>query len=416
MKNNPVVAAYGVIKKLERKVQKKKEGSSATLEWDVFLCPESVKTLESILLKRDRLLLQLGQEYRSPFELKTDDIRFTKKKDDEDDDDRQLLKSLVESDVEARCCARFLSETMLVAHGSTTQLILEQMGLFRSFNHSQVRRSRKTRGGGVDARSWLTIFAEALRTGANRAEDDDSFVCDKSPLSSNYLDHQPVPESVRLINMALGGGDNSDRLRLIIDSKSRRVSPRVWAMVVEALGAYGIQVEGVATFVHQEIRGLSDFSIAGILLCHTAGDLQRACHEGRVRKGDKIYFNGGSLLITERDRITGSTVYRLRPFAIDGSNSRSTVRAYKEAFDLSLGLYCQEFAIDDAAVNLLVKEVNRTDTVYDLGLSWGGLNGKTILRSSRSGIFTSMDGLWNQRYAGRKWNPKLYPDGLTVET
>jgi hypothetical protein len=89
----------------------------------------------------------------------------------------------------------------------------------------------------------------------------------------------------------------------------------------------------------------------------------------------------------------------------------STIEAYKERYNLSIGMYVQEFAIDEAAVNVFVKLVNESPHVYDLGLSWGGVNGIT-LRGMQPHRFTSTDGFWNQRYAGATWDSSLSPPPL----
>ena len=86
----------------------------------------------------------------------------------------------------------------------------------------------------------------------------------------------------------------------------------------------------------------------------------------------------------------------------------STIQEYKEHYKLSIGLYVQEFAIDEAAISLIVKYVNSNPHVYDLGLSWGGVNGLTV-KGIQPGRFTATDGLWNQRYGGMPWRKDLKP-------
>jgi hypothetical protein len=89
----------------------------------------------------------------------------------------------------------------------------------------------------------------------------------------------------------------------------------------------------------------------------------------------------------------------------------STIQQYKDHFNISIGLYVQEFAIDEKSMDLLVKFVNKYSNVYDLGFSWGGVNGVTV-RGIQPGRFTSTDGLWNQRYVGERWDENLYPHRL----
>ena len=89
----------------------------------------------------------------------------------------------------------------------------------------------------------------------------------------------------------------------------------------------------------------------------------------------------------------------------------STIQQYKEYYHLSIGLYVQEFAIDEVAISLIVKYVNRNLHVYDLGLSWGGINGLTV-KGIQPGRFTATDGLWNQRYGGMPWRQELKPSSV----
>jgi len=233
---------------------------------------------------------------------------------------------------------------------------------------------------------------------------------------------------------------------LVLDIKSRYISKRVWSCVVDTLRAAGVRVVGLASFTVDEIRGISKFCsepLMEVIFFHAAGDLQRACHDGRIRYGDKVFFNGGSLLWDGTPTVGATTgmmlslgfdpdhvkrQYRILPHGrtrkmYDSESSPSsnrsitssavwmegsTIELYKERYGLSIGIYCQEFAIDDTAANLLVQFVNENAHVYDLGLSWGGVNGITI-RGIQPGRFTSTDGLWNQRYIGALWDSNLYP-------
>merc|ERR1711957_173994 len=51
--------------------------------------------------------------------------------------------------------------------------------------------------------------------------------------------------------------------------------------------------------------------------------------------------------------------------------------------DLRMGIYAQEFAIDEEALELLIRYVNSHPTVFTMGMAWGGLNGVTSGVSSR---------------------------------
>ena len=83
-----------------------------------------------------------------------------------------------------------------------------------------------------------------------------------------------------------------------------------------------------------------------------------------------------------------------------------TLADYKRHYRFSMGLYLQEFSIDEAAARLLIDLVNNNPSVYDLGLAWGGINGMTV-HGIQPGRFTSTDGYWNQRRLGRRWKDQF---------
>jgi len=293
-----------------------------------------------------------------------------------------------------------------------------------------------------------------------------------------------ITESITLLKKIL---QCEAPIGLVLDLKSRHVQKQVWALVIDALRDAGARVEGIASFYDDEIRDITQLCSAPvkeIVFCHSAGDLQKSCHDGRIRMGDTVCFNAGSLIWSpplSGDEETNSVLRILncastfcRPFDADKvkrgyqfqqyarirkgttwecSNSQrssfdvkqenesdhrekedqdlarllvetwengddsihfrkeagSTVQDYKTAYNLSIGLYVQEFAIDDTVINLLTKYVNNNPHVYDLGLSWGGVNGVTV-RGIQPGRFTYTDGFWKQRHAGYRWNNLLSPE------
>mmetsp|Transcript_33835 Transcript_33835/g.64418 ORF Transcript_33835/g.64418 Transcript_33835/m.64418 type:complete len:598 (+) Transcript_33835:134-1927(+) len=279
---------------------------------------------------------------------------------------------------------------------------------------------------------------------------------------------------------------------LVLDMKSRHVSRRVWALVIDFLRDSGARVEGIASFIVEEVRDITQYcssSVNEIVFIHTAGNLQHWCHTGEIKRGDKVFFNAGSLLWDYPNLYDSDTVksilwhrfqpyfdgeeikegYRLKPYAKTYNSSRSnaknqlfeseseccdestlgdddgdsltsdlfsrlliadrkkkslsemdfvyeeapsgvcsTIQQYKEHYQLSIGLYVQEFAIDEIAISLIVKYVNSNPHVFDLGLSWGGINGLTV-KGIQPGRFTATDGLWNQRYGDMPWKSHLKP-------
>ena len=69
------------------------------------------------------------------------------------------------SNTEIKRRTALLVDRMLIAHGNGLQLIIEQLGYFKKYNFSQVKRTRKTLGGGIIARQWFSVYAEAMRLG-----------------------------------------------------------------------------------------------------------------------------------------------------------------------------------------------------------------------------------------------------------
>ena len=486
--NNPVVAAYGTVHEyLEH-------GKVSTIEWDVFLDPDLVTKLEISLKTRDdvrnkvnRIKRMSSYHERKNAPLLDENSRQKMIKSIEghqneivsfddifefDEDCSLLLKA---HDIEVQKNTIHLVEKMLIAHGNLTQLILEQTGFMKRYVFSRVKRSRKTLGGGIFTKQWLGLYAEALQIGIagilDTSNEDQSGGCSTNELaetkkkrsSRNILVDQystslnklaqskcrnaSILDSIKAMRNALGAP-----LGLVLDLKSRHVSNRIWSLVINALRDAGARVEYVASFIPEEIRGISELCLSPVkeaLFCHGAGDLQASCHNGRIKKGDVVFFNAGSLI----DNVT--TISHFKPFDadeykrnyilqpwVDWNNSssdsdedkiyqsddsddynpftpqinddvtlnmsNSTIRDYQEYYDLTIGLYVQEFAIDEAATDLIVNHVNRNLDVYKLGLGWGGLNG-VIVNGIHPGRFTNTDGFWNQRYGSVAWNCSLFP-------
>ena len=90
-------------------------------------------------------------------------------------------------------------------------------------------------------------------------------------------------------------------------------------------------------------------------------------------------------------------LYELRDFAKETPIIATFVRKHK----LILGCYIQEFAVDSAAINLIIKHINNNPQIFQMGLSWGGLNGEHTQCTANP--FSKNDGMWSQRYIGSSW-------------
>lgn len=493
--NNPVVAAYGTAHELEYC------GKVPTLEWDVFLDPHLVQRVEVVLKARDDFLEKLSLNSRSVNSaLKSDgkQRRYTDKMSGVasllEPNERSIL-FFYNTEIQKR--VELLIENMLIAHGNLSQLALEQTGFLKRFNFSRIKHTRRTLGGGMFAKHWIPIFAEALKlsvemdsasTSLSSTSSDSDVSCETSNSDSDDssvyvskgrgpLDKQPAGQKLKMStsfqNLSLAAVSTSSiassisvlkklmkcdaPLGLILDFKSRHVPRRVWALVIDTLRNFGMRVEGIGSFITEEIRDISQYCSAPvkeIIFLHSAGDLQKACHDGKVKRGDCVFFNAGSLFwnypIIDRKHVASvvsaacsinfdsdlvKDAYKFQPYARISRNfdskansstqesnrvpqvrededelyvegNGSTVQQYKEYLNLSIGMYVQEFAIDDRSIDLIASYVNRYPHVYNLGLSWGGVNGVTV-RGIQPGRLTNTDGFWNQRYGGERWDPAL---------
>jgi hypothetical protein len=452
--NNPVVAAYGTAHELEY------NGHIPNLEWDIFLDPALVKRVQVVLREQHKFLQAAAPEIandHSKSPLRASEFykqSMTQKQ-------RHIMR-YYEKELQIR--VRTLVDKMLIAHGSLTQLALEQTGFAKHYNYSRVKRTRRTLGGGIYARQWMATYAESLRIGVNHIGDlspntslgvdgsDDNYLTTlDGGVNESSCPNTSLAESLSIVKEI---AKIEDPIGLVLDLKSRHVPKEVLGCVVDCLREAGARVEGVGSFQVEDNRDVSQYCaepVKEILFFHSAGAMQQACHDGRIRDGDTVFFNAGSLLWTPNQMLDRQAIlkravescycsfdpedakrsYRLLPFGLTSIpstttsysaadepvtfkvGSESTIEAYKQRFNLSIGLYVQEFAIDEAAVNLFVQLVNESPHVYDLGLSWGGVNGIT-LRGMQPHRFTSTDGFWNQRYAGASWDSSLYPPPLQV--
>ena len=428
--NNPVVAAYGAAHNLEYS-----SSGIPNLEWDVFLDPKLVARVQVVLDEKEKYL-------------STGSANISGKQNDKE---KEHVLAYYEKELEDRSQA--LVDEMLIAHGKSTQIIMEQTGYAKHFNYSRIKRTRRTLGGGIFARQWMAIFAEALRmglclTGNDMSEGDTtndavspraatqkhkSTSCLKT-LTETACPDATMEESVHILESIV---KEKQPLGLYMDLKSRHVSKRIWGIVIDTLRKNGIRIEGFGSFFNEDIRGVSQLCqepVDEINYFHSAGDLQQACLNGKIQSGDKVFFNAGCLLWDPKPAETALQApcdfwkaqgsfnpqvvkerYRVQPFGLpsDETTPFATIQMYKTKFNLSVGVYCQEFAIDEAAATILVELVNTHKDLYDLGFSWGGINGITI-QGICPGRFTATDGFWNQRYLGYVWDYTLLPSGQAI--
>mmetsp|Transcript_15330 Transcript_15330/g.33339 ORF Transcript_15330/g.33339 Transcript_15330/m.33339 type:complete len:1023 (-) Transcript_15330:1622-4690(-) len=578
--NNPVVAAYGTLNSDagQRSHVDSREGNRnsddgngaaaaqakpAALEWDVFLDPSLVRSVDKAMQA-------------------VEDLDEAGKLDDASSFDD--LNARIAADVEVdRQMSRLMSRMML-AHGSTTQLVTEAVGMASRYNFSRVveqgesrrRKSRWTMDGstlpecgclgsdpqiahamseesstlspskayeadakkagkgsktiaasGIFAERWLVLYAKALKLGLDNAykadkggfaskhftsslqtdstyslrrglsegsfssssllesddeeEEDDDDAADNKSIDSFVVEaDENIADRLSMCGLllCLGMEDPNARkadhsrstmarsakrinellrapLRVVLDLKSRKVPPRVWARLLDNLRTRGIGVNGIGSLDIYELRSIGSLCctpVSKVIFLHSAGDLQRACHAQEIKRGDTVFFNAGSL-IWKRPTLCEATGfgmctsadanvlnetrntctpdnepkdnfdpwnqnglvlggYSFQPYAypreklelLDGvvEECRATLEDYQRHLELNIGLYVQEFSIGDGALDAVAKLINHYPSIYNLGLAWGGINGATV-----KGVHG--DGYWNQRYIGREWDRTAEP-------
>ena len=80
--------------------------------------------------------------------------------------DERLVLSYYDKEIKRR--TTLLVERMLIAHGNIVQLVMEHFctsSYLKKYNFSRVKRTRKTLGGGIFARQWLSVYSEAMKLG-----------------------------------------------------------------------------------------------------------------------------------------------------------------------------------------------------------------------------------------------------------
>lgn len=200
--SNPVVAAYGTAHELEF------SGRVPTLEWDVFLDPYLVKRVEIVLNEKEAFIQRQKEARDKASKAKESDravADYREKNDDETEASTQLQSTSYSSerlvlkyyDSEIRRRTALLVDRMLIAHGNVMQLVLEQTGYFKKYNFSRVKRTRKTLGGGIFARQWLAVYAEAMKLGLGADElfdDDDDETIDSGTTESLGTHNEPFED------------------------------------------------------------------------------------------------------------------------------------------------------------------------------------------------------------------------------
>jgi hypothetical protein len=332
--NNPVMCAFGVWRAIRsrRSLDLFEPGQYdlSGLEWDVFLDGELVHKWE------------ISASFARP----------------------PILKRLV--------------DTMLIAHASSTDTVQEAIGLCQ---YKDVRKTRKTAMGGVQAGHWLDFFARALLL--SQAPDVGSAIREMSAEARVESDEECMtwafarPMGGRQAIAVYKQVTGKDRFSAVLEIKSLRSTVELMHEIIAELNSRGVHVAAVGSFLLGEIRGLSDGeqSVEGrtwpgpreVQFFHYAGDLQHACDVGQILRGQSVLFNGASLLLAHDTDGDFLLEYVVKDEVV------AEIDDYRRRFDLHIGVYVQEGDCDNDAAALLSELVMRESTTFELGFAWGGL-------------------------------------------
>lgn len=286
---------------------------------------------------------------------------------------------------EQRSLADRILASAVIAHASAADTVQEALGVCQ---HVDVRKTRKTRLGGLEVTAWLDLLARALMLRC--AEDPRALMLQMAELPRVEDGEQcklhtfvePIPAADAVAQFAeLTGWPH---LSIVLEIKSQRSSPQLLADIMDSLNLRGIHVAAAGSFMLEQIAGLSVHpqqvrgqALPGpreVLFFHFAGDLQQACDAGALPAGVSVMFNGASLL--EADEDGDSVSYRIKEDVI------TEISMYKARHSLHIGLYVQEGDCDSAAAQRLSSLVGRSNDPFDLGFAWGGLRGQVSIKPS----------------------------------
>jgi len=276
-----------------------------------------------------------------------------------------------------------LMSSAVIAHAAALDTLQENLGFCQ---HADVRRTRKSRLGGVEIYAWLDLFARALRlasaddpaplllqmAAAERHHEGDACLVD------TFLHPIAPREAIQTFREVTG----RKRFSVVLDMKSLRSTPLLFSDLIRALNALDVHVAAACSFALDEIEGLSQVEqvVAGetlpgpreVLFFHYAGDLQRACDTATVPAGMSVLFNGASLLGVD-SWFSKDPKYHLLDKVI------ADLARYQRRHGLQIGLYVQEGDCDSAAVGLLGQLVLDHPETFTLGFAWGGLRGEVAI-------------------------------------
>lgn len=223
---------------------------------------------------------------------------------------------------------------------------------------------------------WLELFGKAIamyRGGASEAggaaQGDRMAAMQKAATATDAQAATDI--AIDFLRKDSGGG-------LILDVKSTYSTPDDIKLFIDALQAKGVNVIGVGTFRHTQLANLEE-GVRPIKFYHGISGVENAAKDGALKKGDHLMFNAGSLLTKSGGWI------RDEKYAINEGEFQS-LSTMVTTLELHVGLYVQEGDVDEKAIDVIVKMVNRFPDVFKDGFAYGNLSGKAETETTGTGL------------------------------
>ncbi|MBK9033793.1 MAG: hypothetical protein IPL61_21425 [Myxococcales bacterium] len=291
-----------------------------------------------------------------------------------------------------------------IAHGNFWTTVMQsatkgQQDKVVGYGRDDVKHSKN--GG-----QWLELFGKAVtmyRGGAapDGAAADGDRAAKMQAAASATTAEAAVAIAIDFLRKDNGGG-------LVLDVKSTYSTPGDIKIFVDMLQAKGVNVIGVGTFRHDQLDGL-EAGVRAVKFYHGITGVENAAKDRSLKTGDHLMFNAGSLLSK-----SGGWV-REEKYSIDEGAFQSLSTIVTD-LELNVGLYVQEGDVDEKAVDVIVKMVNKFPHLFKDGFAYGNLSGKAETETSGTGMGSQQQaethgqeqaGRWRRqgprRQGGRGW-------------
>lgn len=260
-----------------------------------------------------------------------------------------------------------------IAHGNTPTTVLQgaQKDKVVGYNRDDVKHAK-------NGAEWMELFGKSIamyRGGVSDQAAADAQPEGKHEAMMKALSATTAEEAMatcaQFLNKKNGGG-------LILDVKSTYSSTSDINIFIDALKARGVDVFGVGTFRHSQLDGL-EAGVRPVKFFHGITGVANASADGSLKQGDHLMFNAGSLL----DKSGGWV--RDVSYGINQS-AFQTLSNLVTQHDLYVGLYVQEGDVDEKAVEVIMKMVNKFPHLFKDGFAYGNLSGKAETETEGTGM------------------------------